>query len=682
MPLLTYISGFLWGFALLASLAGWGLVVGRGLGKDDEVDWGLSVARGIAVLVALGGVINGLELISTATILTLVGVGLLVLAGGVLRPSPAGTQGWARLRACSLSVDGLSGAVAVVVVASYLNWLCFEGGSQSQDYSLNPSDDYQGYLVYPLRMLQTGTMGDDPFNDRRTSSALGGESFLQTFVLAVLPVEFIHVLDPGVANLAIAVMFYSMAPRRIAGALTLLYLAVPTNAANASAIALPLLLLLAIEREASRPRDGEPIWRTSARIALPLAAVLALKGTLIPGSVLIVGLGAVALAVETRSLRPLAVGLMAGVLALLLLLPWMIDQYPSSGSLLYPFLGEGYRAVSTYAMPHKVQPRPWNVLLVEILWILRTPRFACAVVVSTFAAITLYWNRSRSGEQEEGGPEHRASFLGTVIGSMATAGLFAIVFNLNQFYRYTYQYQTLLLLSGFRVLVAKQRASKLVSVFPRWGWERFGWAVAWATMAVLIVFGGARATAASRGWADSTRRWLAGVRVVEPDEAESYRRLQNALPPDAPVLCWMPKPFLLDFRRNPVFIHDMPGAVSPPPGLPLTGSSEMVQNYLRGTGLSYVVVSLPLDADIQPREWMRFVDYWLYSLDVNTSLWCRHLATLARWHQTVQPENGFLIIDLDRSRSTSDGSEQRLERIDDAWRDRRGGSATRRSTHH
>jgi hypothetical protein len=646
MSLLVYCLGFAWGMVLLACFAGWGIVVGRWLGEVERPEWGLAIARGIASLVALGGVLNGMGLISAGLIISLVGIGLAILAAHVLGSSSCRGSECAddQKRPRFPPVDGLSTAVMAIVLASYLNCLCYDGGPGSSAYSLNMTDDYQGYLVYPIRMLQTGRIGDDPFNDRRTSCALGGESFLQTFVLAVLPVEFIHVIDPGVASMAIAILLYSMAPRRVAGALTLLYLALPTDASNASAIALPVLLLLAIGRESSRSREGEMLWRTAARIGLPLAAVLTLKGTLIPGSVLIVAAGAVALAGQTRTIRPLAVGLLAGAMALLLLLPWMIEQYPSSGTLLYPFLGEGYRSTSTYAMPHKRMSRPWDVMVFEALWFLRTPRFLCGAVVGTVAALMLDLGRAR--------PERRSAFLGILVGSLGMIGLFAIVFNRDQFYRYIYQYPTLLLLSGFGVVLgggasAGGGSRPELSIVPR-GWHRVARALAWVALAFLILLGGPRAVANTRGWVDSTRRWLAGARVVDKGEAESYRRLQEAVPSSAPVLACLGKPYLLDFRRNPVFVHDMSGAVSPPPGLPLPGSSESVARYLRGLGLRYVAAALPLDPDIRPREWLRDVDFWLYSLDVNSAIWTRHLHALDRAYESAYRDDRLVVIDLDQ----------------------------------
>jgi hypothetical protein len=241
-------------------------------------------------------------------------------------------------------------------------------------------------------------------------------------------------------------------------------------------------------------------------------------------------------------------------------------------------------------------------------------------------------------------------------------GLFAIVFNRNQFYRYIYQYPTLLLLSGFGVVLGGGASAggglrPELPLVPR-GWYRIARALAWGALAFLILLGGRRAVANSRGWVDSTRRWLAGARVVDKGEVERYRRLQDAVPISAPVLACLGKPYLLDFRRNPVFVHDMSGAVSPPPGLPLLGSSESVARYLRGLGLRHVAAALPLDPDIRPREWLREVDHWLYSLDVNSAIWARHLDALDRTHESAYRDDHLVVIDLDQPLGSLRSQEQ------------------------
>ena len=45
-PVIRYIVAFAWGFVLLLSFAGWGLIVGHLLRDELKDDWGQAIAQG------------------------------------------------------------------------------------------------------------------------------------------------------------------------------------------------------------------------------------------------------------------------------------------------------------------------------------------------------------------------------------------------------------------------------------------------------------------------------------------------------------------------------------------------------------------------------------------------------------------------------------------------------------
>src|SRR5438270_4968297 len=73
---LRFTMAFLWGFVLLASLAGWGLAVTRLLRVRD--DWGQAIARGIALSVAVGGWLNLAGAISAGVLVGWIGLGVVL----------------------------------------------------------------------------------------------------------------------------------------------------------------------------------------------------------------------------------------------------------------------------------------------------------------------------------------------------------------------------------------------------------------------------------------------------------------------------------------------------------------------------------------------------------------------------------------------------------------------------
>jgi len=73
---------------------------------------------------------------------------------------------------------------------------------------------------------------------------------------------------------------------------------------------------------------------------------------------------------------------------------------------------------------------------------------------------------------------------------------------------------------------------------------------------------------------------------------EAYRALQDSVPAGARMLAMVDEPFWFDFRRNPIDIVDLPGAVSPAPGMPLD-DDEKLATYLHGRGYRYVAFVRP-----------------------------------------------------------------------------------------
>jgi hypothetical protein len=136
---------------------------------------------------------------------------------------------------------------------------------------------------------------------------------------------------------------------------------------------------------------------------------------------------------------------------------------------------------------------------------------------------------------------------------------------------------------------------------------------------------------------------------IPADKVACYRGLQEALPRSAKVLVHLPTPFLFDFRRQRFFVLDTPGAVSPPPGMPLRAEGDVVAQYLREQGIRYVACWHPLPRRPGPRdETLRDIDLWLYSVQETSDLLFRRLAELDHAYETIHLNPHIKVIDLDR----------------------------------
>src|SRR5882762_6416791 len=177
---MSYWQAFFWGFLILASFIGWGTALNRVLFPAQRVDWGQRAAWGVALSVVVGGVLNLLQRISRTTVLVYLGLGILWwLASWIppLRQLPRVSgllQEIAQVKYRQLFLCG----VLLVVTLTTVQYAASISGVQRDGpitaTMFNPADDFQAYFISPEKMLQTGSMGPDPFSGRRLESSLGG----------------------------------------------------------------------------------------------------------------------------------------------------------------------------------------------------------------------------------------------------------------------------------------------------------------------------------------------------------------------------------------------------------------------------------------------------------------------------------------------------------------------------
>jgi len=84
--------------------------------------------------------------------------------------------------------------------------------------------------------------------------------------------------------------------------------------------------------------------------------------------------------------------------------------------------------------------------------------------------------------------------------------------------------------------------------------------------------------------------------LVTADVVERHRQVQQAIPPGGTVLTRLERPFLLDFRRNPIFIEDWPGWASLPPGIPFFKGSEALSSFFTSHSIRYVAYDYATEA--------------------------------------------------------------------------------------
>jgi hypothetical protein len=587
----SYFGAFAWGIVVLLSLTGWGGALSRLLFPKENTDWGQRAAWGLAASVVVGGVLNLMSWISRTTVLVYLGLGIVAWLGwiigtlvrqpGWLKSSPQPFAG-ARTR----KAVWLGGMLAVVLLA-----LIQYAGSVSvtrTDYPSSPAgpvrfnqaDDFEAYFVFPEKMLQLGSIGRDPFCTRQLESSLGGQSFLDTFVLSVLSAQHLHLLDPGLGLLLIIGLLWGNFKQRgispaWSAAILALFVWTDPPTVNIASLYTGMALFVSLYRTLDwKALPASPFLSRTLIIALTAAAICSLKSTFIPACGVLLACSFIAYVISQKFKGDaIAETAATAVLVVAFTLPWMISMHQSSGTLLYPLLGRGYhRAFAWLTVSRGIR------LLLQ--------RIADPTPVA-LAAVGLFYLASR--RREITGREAVLSLLlGAAVGHVAVT----LATGAPENARYSFPF----IFAAILVLI-----TEAVSWSPATGqnkWEASGPLVA---VGVTLFLVGSTWFPSRILYPECLQAIRLGVQrapLVSSSEMAAYQRLQQSIPLGEVILTRLEKPFLLDFRRNTVFLVDY-ALVSPPPGMPLSQGGEALGRYFASQSIRYVAYTYAGEADRQ-----------------------------------------------------------------------------------
>ena len=210
--MVSHVLFMAWGLVVLLAFVSLGRIMARLARPDGDWDVALAAGWGMAGMVALGG---WMTLMGLARAPVLVGLVITVIALDLFfegrryfsseprAPAvPRESTGWASW----IWLVALLGVVAVIYEMSIVNLF-------------NTGDDPVAYLLELARMLQTGSVGPDPFSER-LMLALNGQTFLLGLVGSVCPYYYGFLLDPGVCDIMIAGLVWFFVRRDLGGSVT------------------------------------------------------------------------------------------------------------------------------------------------------------------------------------------------------------------------------------------------------------------------------------------------------------------------------------------------------------------------------------------------------------------------------------------------------------------------------
>ena len=638
---------------IFASFWGYGEALRSALKRPEfeDLGWGLTAAWGMAVTLAIGGVLMMLSLakapILTGVVLTGLGLGIYFLSAFLtLSPTPKTTSKTYKPLASKRSREGkakglsnqkASGVERIsfpILVSHIVLWsvtiLAF-ASSIAWPHQIDPNDDWIAYLMYPEKILQTGTL-IDPFSLRRIT-ALGGQSFLQAIIMIVGEPENGHVLDRGFGALLLLGLMLQ-ATRDVPKNLWLIrFIIIFTS----TAVAVPRIhtgshllgfsLLLALIMTFSRLLNLQK-WSLSA--CIPVAMVLAGASTLRPMFAMAGG-GMIVFYFILFSFQPTERNRIAAWINLLIIggvtftfiIPYMILSWRSSGTPMFPFSSGYGNSQMMFGSLKETGLAHWAAALKFISF----PEIAAMAVGLVVVGIL----------------QEKQRLLGIAAALSGFGMVFLSAFKMSaadvyDVYRYTF---TLVAFPLFWILA---RATATI----RKRWSYIGPALAGVAGGLVLAVHFPSIAREFHAEALSIPIEMKGFKFPVAQLEPSYRQLQNLVPAGEKIFTIVDAPYLLNFKRNPIDNIDSIGGASLPPGMPFEQGPEALKRYFLSLGYRYIIC-VDFDNAVllytrklwenHPRKEWYFKEVWgRYALD-----FMGNLDNIADWHTKAKAGNCRLI---------------------------------------
>jgi len=641
--MISYFLSFSWGIWIVISFIGWGTAINRLLFPQHRVDWGQRAAWGIAWSVIFGGLLNVTWTISQAAILIYICSGALYGIIDAWRNKASLANKLNQLiKACQSNKFLAVGTFIALLLAFWQYAGCV------YSYTFSMADDYQAYFVFPQKMLQLGSLGTDPFSERRLVSSLGGQSFLQALSFSVLDERTGYLIDPGCALLVMLGLIIEYCQRKTISKTATLAIAIgllsfnPVRL-NTSGVLIPVCLLFALfnvlEGELLKATN---IPKNAAIVGLLVAAICALKSTLIPTCILFFTFSYFFYIIGTQTKhKAIYEFCLAAILLCLFVLPWSISLYQSSGTLLYPILGKGFHG-SVYGGSVKLansvidSKAAINLKLKLIFGIL----YILAVLGIRFWIIGI---SKKPIARETAVSNFISSVIGTAIIAFATAN--------TDSYRYAYP-QLLVMYAVFILIIVENiEQNKLSIKFKKIA------SLSAVVLSVLVAIKSHRYNDL-RSYKETINNISLGVNnvpLVTLEEREKYAKMLDSVPQKSRVLTRLDNTFLMNFKKHTIWIADFPGGASLPPGMPSFKGEEALADYLVSHSIRYVAYSYANEANF-PRNVLEPIlipspNKWVENQALNAFEFQDSLQKLGKTRKRIYDDGQNFVIDLSSNKN-------------------------------
>lgn len=571
----------------LVAAWGWGRMVRSFADRRIFRFHSLTAILGLAVLNALGGLLNFAGLAKTPLLLVLLIAGVLVATRDLLRAKP-----WRRVRFGPKMIPVFLAAAVAAIPALLLA----PGGV------FNIHDDFHTYATRAVRMAQTGSIGGNPFDPLGLDS-LGSQSFFHAFFLAGHDIRLLNGFD-AVACFMLCLMLVAEMSLHwrlpwwfgAAGVLGLAF--INPQYANISplysgiAVVMALVVCGALWGRTQLQENSRNNGRIALTAGLLIALLLSLKVTLALYGTLYAGF--LFLALLLRANNRGAVVRAAGrtvLVVVLAMLPWLLVPLPAMLEARHSVaeLQSGATLIAKY--PSLAAADVSKLFMSGFLYYGNTPLayLALGAIGAALALLGLkrHWKAPLT---KEGAAMFSVVAAG---GAMLPALLLA---------GYLFPFDTAIRYSC-PILIGGLLAA--ASGFIRFGSSTFerrrtviGVCMTGCFAALVFVFFDRAMVRLEQAIRNDTLlaypitgTFATYSRAMVADEQTAYaRHLQSNMAPGATAFVWVVAPFHLDFARNRLLTASETGIVNPVLRFPAGASLPEFAQYLRAIGIRYVLL--------------------------------------------------------------------------------------------
>ncbi len=600
--------------SIVFALHGWGRLLLRWCEPGETPAWSYATVVGMGTWLFAGGVLNTLQLSRPLALDVIFGVGLALGLFNAYRalhdrglPADNGAtflsaliRSWFRADQVSL----LPAYLAVVGVAAFLV------AHLMPTAAFNFHDDFHTYMMRPVRMLQTGTLGGNPFDSLGVDS-LGGQAFMQAFFIRWLPLDYVNGFDAVLCFSLSAFLLIAMA-RSAHTAWPYMWLALAVLVVinpwyvNISSLYSATLMVMAIVHSSAQfgkdvlASEASIRWTRAVPVGLLLGSLVTLKTpyALFAAMYFVTYVGMALFSPAHRSRARRAVMLVAAV-AGLVVLPWLGVSWSNYATALADALSTGTAKPGVDLSPELFRG---SIDAFLVLMLVIAAAVALYLHVATHEA-----SRSR----------YLLPLFAACVASVASYVANVYVFGVAHM-AVRYSIPVLIAVVSCAMIVLGGNVPTRVLLRPdRWR-ERPGIAVlgialigagiyVWFSFSDMLMYRVMRAhyqrTIVSFPFGDT---YVPYNQIAMSNIAKTWvQKTQATTDAGQPILAWMSVPFQLDFVRNKIYVVTEPGLINPWLRIPLGADQKILREYLRRHGIRYVILEykgygMKPDVKLQP----------------------------------------------------------------------------------